>query len=350
MGINAGAMLTPLTCGVIGEDQETFGVHSWHYGFGLAGVGMVLGLGVFLWAQSKGIFEDKGYAPDEKKLSETKFVLPNGVGLYLLTALSLPLVMVLINFNEVLDVGLGVMIGAILVGLAVYGAKSKDRQEGRRLWVITTLLLFTTLFWTFFELAGSAITLYTERNVDRHVMGVELKTSMFQAVNPAFIILFAPAFSWLWKFLGDKKIEPSPPIKFAIGLGLLGAGFLLFNVGQGTASAGLVAVMWLILAYLLHTLGELCLSPVGLSLVTKLAPNRIVGLIMGIWFLSSSAAHQAGKWISNLTAVDEGVTDPLITLTIYTDVFTKVGYAACGAALFLLLISPVLKKWIGDIG
>ncbi len=349
MGINAGAMLTPLTCGVIGEDHETFGPHSWHYGFGLAGVGMVLGLGVFLWGRSKGVFEDKGHAADEKKLSAPIAGVPRGIGVYVLTALALPLVMVLINFNEVLDVGLGVMIGCILLGLAIYGAVEKDRVEGQRLWVITILLLFTTLFWTFFELAGSAITLYTERNVDRHFLGVELKTSMFQAVNPAFIILFAPLFSWIWKWLADRKIEPNAPLKFSIGIGLLGVGFLLFKVGEGSANVGLVAVMWLILAYLLHTLGELCLSPVGLSLVTKLAPNRIVGLMMGIWFLSSSAAHQAGKWISNLTAVDEKVTDPVITLGIYTGVFTKVGFTACGAAVLLLVLSPVLKKWMHGI-
>ncbi len=348
MGINAGAMLTPLTCGVIGQDTETFGTHSWHYGFGLAGVGMMLGLGVFLWAQAGGVFEDKGHAPNEAIHAKT-FGVPNGIGVYVLTLLALPLVMVLINFNEVLDVGLGLMIGAILVGLSIFGAVDKQRDEGQRLWVIVVLLLFTTLFWTFFELAGSAITLYTERNVDRTLFGIALESSMFQAVNPAFIILFAPAFSWMWKFLGERKIEPNAPLKFAIGIGLLGIGFLLFKVGEGSANAGLVAVIWLILAYLLHTLGELCLSPVGLSLVTKLAPDRIVGLMMGIWFLSSSAAHQAGKWISNLTAVDETVKDPAVTLGIYTEVFTKVGYTACGAAVFLLLISPILKKWMHGI-
>jgi len=349
MGINAGAMLTPLTCGAIGQDHETFGAHSWHYGFGLAGVGMILGLGVFLWGQNKGVFEDKGHAVEPEKLTAKTAGVPNAIGVYVLTFLALPLVMVLINFNEVLDVGLGAMIGLVLVGLTIYGATREDREEGQRLWVIVVLLLFTTLFWTFFELAGSAITLYTERNVDRNLFGVELKSSMFQAVNPAFIILLAPAFSWLWKFLADKKIEPPAPLKFALGLGLLGIGFLVFKMGEGSADMGLVVVWWLILAYLLHTLGELCLSPVGLSLVTKLAPDRIVGLMMGIWFLSSSAAHQGGKWIANWTAVPQDVTDPVVTLPIYTDVFVKIGYTACGAAVFLLLISPILKKWMHGI-
>ncbi len=350
MGINAGAMLTPLTCGVIGEDTETFGVHSWHYGFGLAGVGMLLGLFVFMWAQKAGHFEDKGFAPDEEKLNLKTAGLPNGVGIYLMTALAIPAVMVLINFNKVLDVGLAFLIGGVLIGLAIYGGKMEDREDGQRLWVIVVLLLFTTLFWTFFELAGSAISLYTDRNVDKTIGGVTLATSMFQAVNPAFIIILAPAFSWLWKFLGEKKIEPSAPIKFAIGLLLLGLGFMAFKVGETGASAGLVTVWWLILAYLLHTLGELCLSPVGLSLVTKLAPSRLVGLMMGIWFLSSSAAHQLGAIIARFTSpVDKTITDPVQTLGVYTEVFFNVGLTAVAASIFLFLISPIIKKWMHGV-
>ncbi len=350
MGINAGAMLTPLTCGVIGEDTETFGVHSWHYGFGLAGIGMLLGLGVFMWGQATGAFEDKGHAREPDKIAAKTMGLPNGVAIYLATALAIPGVMLLIHVNEVLNVGLTLLIGGVLVGLAVFGWKSEDRVEGQRVWVIVVLLLFTTLFWTFFELAGSAISLYTERNVDRHIGGTELSTAMFQAVNPAFIIILAPAFSWLWKFLGEKKIEPSAPIKFSIGLALLGVGFLAFKIGGAGAQAGLVTVWWLILAYLLHTLGELCLSPVGLSLVTKLAPGRIMGLMMGIWFLSSSAAHQAGAIIAKFTApVDKTITDPVVTLELYTSVFTTVGYTALGASVLLLLLTPVLKKWMHGI-
>ena len=348
MGINAGAMLTPLTCGVIGEDKATFGEHSWHYGFGLAGIGMVLGLAVFLWGQRRGDFEDKGFAPTVEEGEEAPSMGSGAV--YGITLLAIPMVMVLINYNKVLDAGLGVLIAAVLIGLAVYGARMDSREEGQRLWVIVVLLLFTTLFWTFFELAGSAISLYTERNVDRTIGGTELATSMFQAVNPAFIIILAPAFSWLWKFLGEKEIEPSAPIKFAIGLFLLGLGFCAFKVGGMGASKGLVTVWWLILAYLLHTVGELCLSPVGLSLVTKLAPTRIVGLMMGIWFLSSSAAHQLGAIIARFTSpLDKTVTDPTVTLKIYTSVFFNVGLTALGASLLLFLLSPIIKKWMHGV-
>jgi POT family proton-dependent oligopeptide transporter len=262
----------------------------------------------------------------------------------------LPIIVGLILQNQILDVGLSLVGVGCLGYLAYAGWAEEKKEEGQRLWVVGTLLLFTTLFWTFFELAGSAITLYTERNVDRMFMGQEISSSMFQSVNPLFIIMLAPAFSWLWGFLRKKGFEPPAPIKFAMGLFLLGLGFLVFPIGSAAATAGMVPVIYLILAYLMHTLGELCLSPVGLSLVTKLAPTRIVGLIMGIWFISSSLAHQAGKVIANMTAGggahggEEVVLPAVESLVVYTNVFTNVGLVAIGAAVFLTAISPILKK------
>ena len=349
MGINAGAFLTPLTCGVIGERI------GWHYGFGLAGVGMILGLLVFLYGASTGVFEDKGGTPGMTweegggKVQAKDMIV--GVGSVAL----IPLIVGLILYNGLLDYGLAAVGVGALAYLGFAGFVEEKREEGQRLWVVGILLVFTTLFWTFFELAGSAITLYTERNVDRMVFGQELDSSMFQSVNPLFIILLAPAFSWLWGFLREKGFEPPAPIKFASGLFLLGLGFLIFPLGSGAATAGMVPVIYLILAYLMHTLGELCLSPVGLSLVTKLAPTRIVGLIMGIWFISSSLAHQAGKIIANMTAGggghggDEVVLPATESLVIYTDVFTNVGLVAVGAAVFLLAISPLLKKMMHGV-
>ncbi|HHH11831.1 MAG TPA: MFS transporter [Sorangium sp.] len=345
MGINAGAFLTPLTCGIIGEDHERFG---WHYGFGLAGVGMVLGLAVFLYAQSVGVFGDNGNPPNLELYSKNSVVVPNNWWVYLGTLLALPVLMTLIHYNGSLDIMLGAVGLAAIMYLVVFGFQHQPKEEGQRVWVIAILLLFTTMFWTFFELAGSAISLYTKENVNRVVAGNELSTSVFQSINPAFIIFLAPVFSWLWGFLADKDAEPSAPIKFSLGLALLGAGFLLFGVAEGSAVNGLVPVSFLILAYLLHTLGELCLSPVGLSLVTKLAPVELVGLMMGIWFLSSSIAHQAGKFIANLTTGPEDAGNKVMTavesLPVYTGVFMNVGYIACGAAAILLVLSPVIKK------
>ncbi|MFZ9699958.1 MAG: peptide MFS transporter [Flavobacteriales bacterium] len=296
MGINIGAFLTPLTCGAIGE------IEGWKYGFLTAGVGMMLGFGIFMWAQAKGWFESYGFAPQEQKPMLQGF--PNKWMPYLTTAIMVPLAWLLIKQNDVVDVGLAVL-AILILGYLLFQSTRYEIVQRQRIWVIVILLLFTTVFWTFFELAGSAMNLFTERNVNRNFLGTDIPTTFFQSVNPLFIMLFAPLFSWLWIKLANSGKEPSAPYKFALGLVLLGAGFLVLTLGKGYAVAGLVPAMFLILLYLLHTLGELTLSPVGLSLVTKLSPASIVAFLMGIWFLSSSIAHQAGKHIAKLTTVSE---------------------------------------------
>ncbi len=296
MGINIGAFLTPLTCGAIGE------IEGWKYGFLTAGVGMFLGFCIFMWAQSKGWFEAYGYAPQDQKPMLKG--LPNKWLPYLTSLLMVPMAWLLIKQNDVVDIGLAVL-AVLILGYLLFQSTKYEVAQRQRIWVIVILLLFTTVFWTFFELAGSAMNLFTERNVNRNFLGFDIPTTFFQSVNPLFIMLFAPLFSWLWITLGNSGKEPSAPYKFALGLVLLGAGFLVLTLGKGYAVAGLVPAFLLILLYLLHTLGELTLSPVGLSLVTKLSPANIVAFLMGIWFLSSSIAHQAGKHIAKLTTVSE---------------------------------------------
>ena len=177
---------------------------------------------------------------------------------------------------------------------------------------------------------------------------MSLTTSNFQATNALFIMLFAPLFSILWVVLARKNIEPAAPLKFAAGLMLLGAGFLALNLGKPAVVAGIMPAIFLILLYLLHTLGELVISPVGLSLVTKLAPPKIVGFMMGFWFLSSAIAHQAGKWIASETAADKTAT-PEQTLDLAIGVFNNVGYFAIGSGVVLLVLSPILTKWMHGI-
>lgn len=354
MGINIGAFLTPLTCGAIGE------IEGWRYGFLTAGIGMTLGFLIFLWSQSKGWLEsafDEAGQPLQKT-RQIGLVPSNAQGIaglspgltpYLGALLMVAVSWLLVRNDDLVDYILALIGGGVIIYMLVLSGKY-DRVQQQRIWVILILLLFTTVFWTFFELAGSALNLFTDRNVNKNMLGVELTTTFFQSVNPLFIMIFAPIFSWMWIKLAQSGKEPAAPYKFSVGLLLLGLGFLVLNVGKGAAVEGLVPAIFLITLYLLHTLGELTLSPVGLSLVTKLAPSQIVGFLMGIWFLSSSIAHQAGKHIAKFTAVEASETATAVeTLGKAMPVFNMVGLFAIGAAVLLLVLSPMISRWMHGI-
>jgi POT family proton-dependent oligopeptide transporter len=339
MGINTGAFIAPLTCGYVAETQ------GWKYGFLLAGIGMVTGLLIFLYASSRGYLQNYADPPDDAPKTVGPF--PALPAVYLGTFLLVPIAAGLIYQNDVVDILLG-SIGLAVVVYMIYLSFQYPREERQRIWVIVVLLFFTTVFWGFFELAGSALNVFTDENVDKRVFGSEIPASVFQAVNAFFIMVFAPVFTLMWGYLSRRNIEPAAPVKFAIGLLLLGLGFLVLNLGKGAAVAGIVPLIFLILLYLFHTLGELALSPVGLSLVTKLAPARIVGFMMGFWFLSSAIAHQAGKWIAGATAVDSKAPAE-VRLEKSLEVFNQVGLFAIGCGVFLLLISPIIRRWMHGI-
>jgi POT family proton-dependent oligopeptide transporter len=340
MGINTGALLAPLACGAVAE------IEGWRYGFLLAGIGMLTGLGIFLYTSYLGLLEDKADPPPAA--TGLKFAgIPLSAFVYLGTFVALPLVGLLIRKNDLMDIILGI-VGALMIIFMVVLSFWYDRVQRHRMWVITILLVFTAVFWTFFELAGSALNLFTEKNVEKSMFGVSVKTSMLQSVNAAFIVIFAPAFSAMWAFLAKRNMEPAAPVKFAAGLLLLGAGFLVLNLGTPLAKEAMIPLLFLLLLYLLHTFGELALSPVGLSLVTKLAPTQIVAFMMGFWFLSSSIAHQAGKPISKLTAVDKSATKEQ-SLELAMSVFNNVGFVAIGSGVLLLLLSPIIKRWMHGI-
>ena len=298
MGINMGAFLAPLTCGAIGENE------GWQYGFLTAGIGMVIGYIVFVWGSKQGIYEDVGNGPDVKLDKPIIPGLSNKMLPAVATVVMIILASTLIVYNDIVDIIL-VLLAALVIGYLLYEAAKMELQAKQRIWVVVVLLFFTTVFWTFFELAGSALSLFTARNVDRSLFGYEIKTTFFQSFNPLFIMLFAPIFSWVWIKLSNANKEPAAPYKFGMGLVLLGLGFLALNLGGASATAGMIPAMFMVLLYLLHTIGELTLSPVGLSLVTKLSPRHMVGFLMGIWLLSSSLAHQGGKHIAKLTTVNE---------------------------------------------
>jgi POT family proton-dependent oligopeptide transporter len=352
MGINSGAFLAPLTCGFVGE---TYG---YHYGFGLAGIGMLVGLGVFLFAQRKGVLEDKGLPP-QTELSIKRF---GGFSINQLIIggafLSVAIFTTLLKFPEVSEVILyAVCFGALAILLWV--SMAEEVIQRKKLWVILVLFVFTTLFWTFFELAGSAITLYTDRNVNREVSFLgEVPTSQFQSINPLFIILLAPLFSMLW----ERARKITIPQKFVLAMFQIGLGFFVLVWAKESANEyGLVSASFIVLMYLLHTTAEICLSPIGLSLVTKLSPQRLVAFVMGIWLLSSTMAGLLGGIITRMTSSEGGASnrflsagagfryESLSSLVTYTEVFNWIAWVCIAAGIVLALLSGTLKRWMHDV-
>lgn len=231
-------------------------------------------------------------------------------------------------------------------------SKEESKEAGQRLWVIVILFIFHSIFWALFEQAGGSITLFTLENVDRVVLGSEIPTSIFQLLNAFFIMTLAPLFSIMWIKLRANGKEPSTPMKFVLGLAQLALGFGVIVLAAQFAVEGLVPIVFLIVMYLFHTTGELSLSPVGLSMITKLSPKRMVGFIMGVWFLSISLANKMAGKIGELTAgsnLGENATS-IETLEVYSSTYLTWGVFVVGsAALVLFFLVPTLRKWMNGI-
>jgi POT family proton-dependent oligopeptide transporter len=211
------------------------------------------------------------------------------------------------------------------------------------------LVTFNVVFWTLFEQAGSSLTLFADRNTDLHVIGgLSMSAPQTQNFNPLSIVIFAPLMSILWGALAKRNLEPSIPVKFAIALMGVGAGFLFLVWGTSFAGPDFkVAIWWLAGLYLIHSLAELCISPVGLSMITKLSIARIVGLMMGVWFLSISCAQYFAGVVAQVASVQTvggEVTNLAVSMHTYVGVFSTIGWIALGIGVFLLIISPLIKK------
>ena len=215
------------------------------------------------------------------------------------------------------------------------------------------LTMSSVVFWALFEQASASMTLYADRVLDRNILGLEMTASQFGSLNAFFIFVFAPLFAWLWIFLGRRGLEPNTPVKFALGIAQAGLGFGALVIGAATPNeAGMVAGYWMVLAYLLHTTGELCLSPVGLSAVTKLSVPSVVGVMMGAWFLATAYSEFVAVQLAKLAAVETvngAVTDIGAALASYTALFTNLLYVGLAMAALLLLLSPLLKKMMHGI-
>lgn len=341
MGINLGSFSAILLCGWLGE---TFG---WGYGFGAAGIGMLLGLVTFL----KGKKYLNGLAdPAEPESLRERVLGPinREWAIYLCGILSIGVVWWLLQHEPVVHTTQNWLIVIALTGIPIFALLKGTREEFQRTLVLMVLIASSVVFWALFEQSAGSMTLYADRVVDRTVMGTELRASMFGSLNPFFIVVCAPLFAGLWIWLSRRGWEPSTPVKFGLGIIQAGLGFGAMVIGaQYLGEDGKVAVMWLTLAYFLHTTGELCLSPVGLSAVTKLSIKRVVGVSMGTWFLATALSETVATRIGKMASIDSSVgeaQDLAATLATYTELYEFLMWTGIGVGVFMLLLAPLLKK------
>ncbi|MYL99621.1 MFS transporter [Novosphingobium sp. FGD1] len=329
MGVNTGAALGTILVGYLGE---TIG---WSWGFGLAGIGMVLGLIIFV--VGKPALRGRGEPP--KALPRQREMALYGTG-----AAAVAVVWFLIQYVDVIQ-GLLIVSGVAMLGYTLYEAFKLPKEPRERMFAILFLIALNPIFWGLFEQAGGSLSLYTDKFVDRG--GVP--TSLFQSINPIYIVLFGPMFAALWQYLGKKGLEPSAPAKFGLALIQVGLGFLVFTWGAGTGDpAVMTSVVFVFLIYMLHTTGELCLSPVGLSAMTRLAPLHLGSFIMGAWFYMTAVGNFVAGKIGEATGGEGGVMSKELTLAIYT----KIGWVTVGVAMVVLALSPLVRRWmhLGTLG
>jgi proton-dependent oligopeptide transporter, POT family len=346
-GINLGALWASVLCGALGQSV------GWWAGFGLAGVGMLAGLVVFVLG--KPLLEGKGEPPDPAKIRRKvagPISLENAI--YLSSIVGVVAVWQLVRRFELMG---GLLIAAWVVTLGYLGwfmAAKCTKVERERLLLALALLVGCVVFFALYEQAGSSLNQFAERNTVLPSQGFwTITPPQTQSFNSAFILIFAPILADLWLRLGRRGRDPDPLIKFGLGLIQLGAGFLVLVWGtQFHDAAFRVSMIFLVLTYLLHTTGELCLSPVGLSEMTKLAPAALISTLLATWFLATSAAQFLAGKIAQLTAsetVAGQVLDPAKALATYAHVYSLIGWVGVGAGVVMLALSPFLKHWAHEV-
>ncbi len=341
MGINLGAFLASIFCGYLGI------VHGWRYGFGLAGIGMLFGLLIFIRYNS--MLEGKSEPPSAEKLRQTVVWFINVEWLCYLSGIGIVGLSMFLVMNEELVGGilgpLGVLMFIFMVGYALISLKGVERS---RMLAAMYFILAQIPFWALFEQAGSSLNLFTARLVDRVILGWSVPGPVFQSLNAGFIFLFAPLMAWLWIGLAKKNLNPSTPVKFSLGVAMAGLGFLVLVAGmKGSGTAALTPVLFIFLIYWIHTIGELMVSPVGLSVVTKLAPANMVGMTMGAWFLYSGISNFLAGIIARSTGAETiggQITNVAVAKAGYIEVYSQVGFIAIGIAVAMLIVSPLVSK------
>ncbi|MCP5327517.1 MAG: peptide MFS transporter [Sinobacteraceae bacterium] len=343
MGINLGALLAPLVAGTIGE------AWNWRSGFFVAGLAMLIG--VAQYKATEKYLGEAGAPPQDVSAAEQR----SG---WRMVWIGCAIIVVLgaLIFSGVIPVTITGLAQAFATGMLVLGfvffayvlliAKLQPGERGR-VATIAVFFLCAALFWAGFEQAATSFNLFAQDFTDRSMLGGMFPegvhpASWYQSANPIFVVLFAPFFAWVWVSLGARNLDPSAPVKFGLALLLLAAGFgVIMWAAQLVANSGSqVAPTWLLLTYLLHTFGELCLSPVGLSNVTKLAPKRFVGQMMGTWFLGAAVGNTIAGLIGGHVSASDASALP--------GQFLQMIMIAGAAAVLLLLLSPIIRKWMGD--
>ncbi len=323
MGVNVGAALGTILVGYLGE---TIG---WSYGFGLAGIGMLVGLVIFI--MGKPALLGRGEAP--VPLARNKETM-----LYVIGVAAVGVVWALIQYQSVIQNFL-IISGIAMLAYTLWEAFKLPKEPRERMFAMLFLVALNPIFWGLFEQAGGSINLYTDKYVDR----AGVPTSLFQSINPIYIVLLAPIFAAIWQWMGRKGFEPSAPAKFGLALTQVGLAFLVFVWGaQSVGPAAMTPVIYLFLLYLLQTTGELCLSPVGLSAMARLAPLHLASFVMGAWFYMTAVGQFVAGKIGEATGGESGEMTKELTLQIYS----KIGWITIGISVLVLLVSPFVKRWM----
>ncbi len=355
MGINIGGWVAPLLCGWL---AVTYG---YHYGFGLAGVGMLTGL-IFFWSGiKKNVFGDRGLPPNKEIYEKKTFGIPQKTFIPIVSILCVPLIAYVLSSYKAIAGGesflgdetiVGLIFKLIGVGVILYLGNIMMKatlEERKKLFMAVLITFFMTMFWGFHELSGSVITLFASRNVSLEGIMTAAQTN---SLNSMFIIILAIPISLLWAYLSKKNLNPRTPYKFGLGLVLAGLSFYILSLSKGSADEnGMVPFAYLLIMYFIISIGELFMSPVGLSKITDLSPKKIVAFMMGIWFLSSAYAFQIVGFIGKQLAIEstDANVGGLDTLEVYTDGFALIATYALGAGLVVLIFSPLMKKLMGNV-
>lgn len=346
MGINIGAALGGALCAYVGTEIN------WHYGFGLAGIFMFIGLVVF--AIGKTSLGEKGLPPNLAALNKPAFgFIKTEWLIYGGTLLVVPLVVTLFNQYHVMDY---IMFGLGIISLTYvfWIASSLEKAARLKIYAALVMIIFSIVFWAVYEQNAGSMNLLAERNSQMTLFGINLpELAVNNFLPPGWVILLTLIVAPLWPWLSKRGKEPSTPLKFAISFIFLGIGFYVFYLGcRANEATGIIPLWPFVLGYMFIILGELCLSPIGLSMITKLSPVKIVSMMMGIWFFASAIGEFLSGKIGSLMSVPKEIldkNDPVLSLPYYADVIQKIGIGSVIVGIVLIFTVPFLKKWMGNV-